>query len=351
MKMYNSTKKEDGTYTKLAFIKRAWELVNPRYFYKYSREYFTQYGFFKKLGFLMDYYWCLIKFGAIIPDYFEYKFYEKKDVLRSQYLTMKDNKAIKKLFNREPRGIFRNKMLFNELFADCRNLRTFTFDRPYDEFVEFADACGRNIIAKPYTGFSGGGIHKPSVQTDEELKSVYESLKNDGQFFCEEAFVQTGILGEVNSSSVNTLRIYTIHDGKDVHITATLVRFGGGASCVDNIHGGGMCCEIDIESGIIVGLGYDLSGGKFYKHPVSGVYIPGIKIPKWDEVIALIREAASRYPEQGHIAWDVAVSDDKISIIEGNDGGNFDLPQVGMQRGMKKEYKEYIRVKKQVKNG
>ena len=346
MKMYNSTKKEDGTYTKLAFIKRGWELVNPRYFYKYGNDYLHNYSFLKKTSMLFDYYWCLLKYGAIIPDYFEYKFYEKKDCLRSQYLTMKDNKVIKKLFNNEPRGIFRNKMLFNELYADCRNLRTFTFDKSYVDFVTFVDSCKGNIIAKPYTGFSGGGIHKPCVDKNENMRDVYDSLKNDGQFFCEEAFVQTGILGTVNPSSVNTLRIYTIHDGTKVHITATLIRFGGGKSCVDNIHGGGMCCEIDTETGIIVGPGYDLSGKKYYKHPVSNIFLPGLKIPNWQEVLELVIKAASRFPEQGHIAWDIAVSNEKISIIEGNDGGNFDVPQVGMQRGLKKEYQDLIKEKK-----
>lgn len=345
MKMYNSTKKEDGTYTRIAFLKRGWELVNPRYFYKYCAEQLPECGMFRKAGLLLDYYWCLIRFGAIVPDYFEYKFYEKKDCLRSQYLTMKDNKAIKKAFNKEPKGIFRNKMLFNELFSDCRNLQTFTFDKGFEEFVAFCSCCKGNIIAKPYTGFSGGGIHKPQVNNEEEMRTVYDSLKADGQFFCEEAFVQTGILGQISPAAVNTLRIYTIHDGTRVHITAALVRFGGGTSCVDNIHSGGMCCEIDLHTGIVVGPGYNLSGEKYYRHPASGICMLGVQVPRWEQVLQMVETAASRYPEQGHIAWDIAVSEEKVAIIEGNDGGNFDLPQVGMQKGMKKEYREFLRKK------
>ena len=142
---------------------------------------------------------------------------------------------------------------------------------------------------------------------------------------------------------VNTIRIYTIVVNGKVKITAANIRFGNGERCVDNIHGGGMTCEINLELGVVTGPGRDLSGNVYYIHPQSRIVIPGIIIPNWQKVCQMIIRAAMLVPNQGHVAWDVAVSSNKIAIIKGNDGGNFDVPQVASQKGMWQEYKEYLK--------
>ena len=176
---------------------------------------------------------------------------------------------------------------------------------------------------------------------------MYDELKKSGEYFCEEVFAQNGILHEVNPSSVNTVRIYTLNDMGDIRFTFTAVRFGGSTACVDNIHANGMCCVVDFKSGTVISPGYNLTGGKFLYHPLSNILLVGIRIPHWQKVVDTVRQAAQRYPNQGHIAWDVAVGEDGVSIIEGNDGGTFDLPQVCTQQGCKALYADAIRRKKQ----
>ncbi len=337
--MYDSKKKDDGTYSLKNYISRGLELVEPKILNNYINKYLPGTGFFRKTSLFFDYYFCLARYGAIVPDYFEYQFWKKRACERKKYITMKMNKQIKKAFNHEKTGVFRNKMLFNEKFAKYRNLHTFDFEKgTVEEFLEFVEKCNRNIIAKPLTGYSGHGIEKPDVSTDELAKKAYEELKATNDFFCEEAFVQDGVLHEINPTSVNTVRVYTIFDGEKVHVTATNVRFGGGMACVDNIHSGGMCCEVDEKTGYVIGAGFNLSGDKYIYHPATNKMIPGIKIPNWEEVMRSVTEAAAMFKDQGYVAWDIAVSESKVSIIEGNDGGNFDLPQVCSERGMKEVY-------------
>lgn len=116
------------------------------------------------------------------------------------------------------------------------------------------------------------------------------------------------------------------------------LRIGSGKSIVDNIHSGGCVCELDKASGTIIGPGYNLLGEKFIRHPFTNVMITGIKVPQWGKVLLTIKEAALVPPHLGHCAWDVAVSEKEISLIEANEQGNFDLIQCCSQRGCKKDY-------------
>ncbi len=344
--MYNSTKKEDGTYSKLGFLKRAFDLCNPKCFIRTFFDYRKNKSIPGNcIRHLFSYYVSLVKYGAIVPDYFEYEFWKKSASEKNTYITMSRNKKIKKECNHEPLGIFRNKMLFNETFRDYRNLLTFDFTvhGGVNEFIAFCEKCNGVILAKPLTGFSGLGISKIRIQSKEHAQEVYTELKNSGEFFCEECFNQTGILHEICPASCNTIRIYTLVVNGEAIITSSNVRFGSGDKCVDNIHGGGMCCEVHSDLGVIIGPGRDLSGNVYYEHPVSHVVLPGVVIPQWEEVKSLILKAAMLVPNQRHVAWDIAVSEEKISIIEGNDGGNFDLPQVCSQKGMWPQYREYLK--------
>ena len=345
--MYKSIKKEDGTYSRLAFMRRGLQLVSLRYFLERLDLYVPNANVFCKLKLVVDFYLSVVRYGVIVNDYFEYRFWEKKHILRKEYVTMRMNIRIKRLFNHEPEGIFRNKTLFNRLFAEQRNLLFFSFSSENNEedFCSFVKQCDGNIIAKPLTGYSGLGIYKPDVSSEELVKKTYRELKEKGEYFCEEVFFQNGILKKVYPLACNTLRIYTLHDGEKAHIMATMIRFGGNGASVDNIHAGGMVCPIDKETGIIIGLGYNLRGETFVKHPYSGVVLPGIQIPNWEKVLSMVLTAAEKYPQQGHIGWDIAVSDNKCCIIEGNDGGNFDIIQVPFQKGVKREYESIIKLR------
>ena len=121
------------------------------------------------------------------------------------------------------------------------------------------------------------------------------------------------------------------------------VRFGGSDKPVDNIHTGGMACEVDLQTGYIVGKGYDLDGHSYFYHPRSGKVIPGTKVPNWSAVCDMVTGAAKKLPEVGYIGWDVADSDDALCLIEGNECANVDVSQVSAQRGLKDLYKPYIR--------
>ena len=92
-----------------------------------------------------------------------------------------------------------------------------------------------------------------------------------------------------------------------------------------------------------------MTGNKYNYHPVTHKLLLGIQIPQWEKIKLLVKEAALVCPRIGHMAWDIAVSNDKICFIEVNEQGNFDLPQTACQRGYKKDYIDII--KRMNKNG
>ena len=332
-------KDENGQMSRFNYIRRGMYLISWKLFRSLATKTIPYYNTFTLIYLYFDFLLCFLRYGAAATDYFEYRFFEKKHVLRKTYITKKHARYIQQSFNNlEGVKFVYNKLIFNKEYARFRDTAFFEFPGTEEDFLEFVRNSNRSILAKPIYGFSGSGIYKPDVSTDEKAKEVYQKHHSDGEYMMEEYFIQTGILGAINPSSVNTVRIYTLYDGDKVHIMNTCVRFGAAGSLVDNIHGGGMCCEVDRETGVIISAGIDLIGNRYYKHSASGMFVVGVQIPQWERIIKTVLEASLLHPEVGYVGWDIAVSEDKVTIIEANEVGNIDLPQCCCNKGLKSEY-------------
>lgn len=336
--MYNSTKINHGKYSIVTYLQRAFGLCSPKEFHLFRKQYFPQINCILSFLMLLDYYVCLMRYGAIVSDYFEYEFWKKRHCVRKEYVTMLFSRKIQNKYNHGNLEVFIDKLMFNERYKDLRTITSFDFHDSYENFLTFINKCGGKIIMKPLMGASGMGIFKPDVSNDEKIKNLYEKAKAKGNYFAEQLFVQTGSLYNVNPTSVNTVRIFSLFDGNDVYLMAAGVRIGGGIDVVDNLHAGGMVAEIDIETGKVLGPAYNLYGSRFIRHPKTKAFIPGLVIPNWNKVLEMVKEAALLTPNIGHAAWDIAVSDTEICFIEANEQGNFNLIQCCSQRGCKTMY-------------
>ena len=344
--MYNSTKENNGNYTISSFIKRGLELTSIKEFNRFVKNYLPEISCARKFFLLLDYYTSLIRYGAIVSDYFEYQFWKKKNVEREEYVTMLFSRKIQNIFNKGDKTVFIDKVKFNKVYADFRSVKSMdlsTDEFSEQDFVNFVKVCNRKVLMKPLMGASGHGIYKADVSTDEKALALFNKIKKEGvDYMAEEIFQQTGSLNLANPACLNTVRIFTLNDGQNVYLMCAGVRIGGGNGIVDNIHSGGMVCELDKETGTIIGPGYNLRGEKFVRHPVTGVLLPGLVVPQWNRVLETIKKAAMVTPNIGHSAWDVAVSETNITLIEANEQGNFDLIQSCSQRGCKKDYLKVI---------
>ena len=159
---------------------------------------------------------------------------------------------------------------------------------------------------------------------DELAKKVEEiSLKKSfNGCLLEEKVLQNEVLNRINMASVNTVRVATFLNKKnqaEVHLA--VFRLGRAHASVDNISRGGLVVGVNIEDGTLgEGVYYTKYGrGRYNEHPDSKVKFTGLKLPYWDGIIDLCKNAARASPFCRSIGWDVAVTPDGPVLLEGND--------------------------------
>ena len=188
------------------------------------------------------------------------------------------------------------------------------------------------FMSKPYDGLGGHGVEKLYSKDIKDIKEFYDKLKNE-KLFLEEYVIQNKEISKIVDSSVNTIRIMTFgYNGKSKILFACM-RFSDGTASVDNFHQGGMACLVDIKSGKLVGSAFNKNLEYFDKHPKSGIKFDGFQIPNWDKVKKLVLDAALVNKNIHVVGWDVAVTENGATFIEGNRRPGFDLVQVLSKRG------------------
>lgn len=290
------------------------------------------------LGFLSN----AVFHGASADDYFRYRLWEKSGFEKSKFITYARSKSIIKKYNsKEKVKIFKEKKLFNDFFNDyiCRDwVCTDTCTKV--DFAIFAKKYNK-VICKPLEGGQGKGIFLYEYKDDSDAYAVF---KKTHSYIIEELIIQHPLLASINPTSVNTIRVVTFTYKGIAHIISCALRTGVKGAVVDNLHSNSsQCWAIDIESGIVStpSCGYD------YQHKLihmgSGVQVLGMKMPNWENVKALVVAAAERIPEVGYVGWDVAISEDKICLIEGNHDPGHDLMQMMDQVGKYKRIQQIIK--------
>ena len=127
-------------------------------------------------------------------------------------------------------------------------------------------------------------------------------------------------------TSVNTCRIATLLGDKRQGIVYAFLRIGNG-KVMDNVDCGGMAARIDLDSGKLLTVGADKQGNTYTRHPITGTELIGFTIPYWEEAKAMCMEAAQKVPQMRFVAWDVAITADGPTFIEGNSFPSHAVPQ------------------------
>lgn len=199
----------------------------------------------------------------------------------------------------------------------------------FNDYVTFVNNLGSkamrigggiSLIIKPLGGMEGKGIFKRtySKPTVDELKNDYDNFVRNN--YIVEECIRVHPLLDLKNKSLNTFRIFTMLDknGK-VQVIKAKFRAGIGDSVVDATDGS-MAYPVNIKYGIIEGHGINnVRSTEFnYCHPDSNICLVGMKMPYWDEVLNMVREAALEIPQIRLIGWDVAVTENGPEIIEAN---------------------------------
>mgnify|MGYP002511188935 CR=1 FL=1 len=277
---------------------------------------------------LADCLFCTAKYGSGYIDYETFEMFNMNAKDRANILTISKNNSIFKMLNDMAYiKYFEDKAIFNEKFDKYLNREWLYFgENDFEKFAEFISDKDK-IIAKPLDECCGRGIDIYHMK-DYEPKALFDLLIANKAYLIEEVVEQDDVMNSMSPSSVNTIRIITIRNGEKVTLVAGCVRVSRSGNVVDNFNAGGLSGILDINTGKIVTDGYDKFRETFVTHPDTGTKFVGFEIPMWDEVVALVTEAAKVVPEVRYIGWDVAISKKYGPLlIEGNSYPGQDVTQ------------------------
>ncbi len=269
--------------------------------------------------------------GCGYSDFLNYELYKKSKKEIMEYATIKHQDKFYEIVSPSKyKTFFTIKTNFLRNFKDYID-RDFFDNGSLEELKEFLKKH-EYFMSKPYDGLGGHGVEKLYSKDIKDIKEFYDKLKNE-KLFLEEYVIQNKEISKIVDSSVNTIRIMTFgYNGKSKILFACM-RFSDGTASVDNFHQGGMACLVDIKSGKLVGSAFNKNLEYFDKHPKSGIKFDGFQIPNWDKVKKLVLDAALVNKNIHVVGWDVAVTENGATFIEGNRRPGFDLVQVLSKRG------------------
>lgn len=169
----------------------------------------------------------------------------------------------------------------------------------------------------------------------ESADNAYEKIVSLGKKYKCDIIIQRKLTqhaeyAKFNSSSVNTLRIYSIlkKDG-NVKVYSSVLRMGVGNAKVDNYGSGGVSCGINPD-GTLKKYAYNKYGERTEKHPHSEIVFEGCKLLSYDKAVELVKKAHLILPHFRSVSWDIAINEDGNPVlIEANlCRGSIDLLQL-----------------------
>ena len=270
---------------------------------------------------------CAARYNAGYIDYKIAEMYRLNDAQRATQITRGIyNSIVARMNDKKFWHFFDNKTEFNQLFsAQVKRGWLNLLEASEEDFAKFLEGRG-DIICKPIDGSSGQGILKCTPEEYGDPKALYQRLREAGIGIVEDKVIQHPAIAALCPTSVNTIRVATLLGDKKEGIVYAYIRIGNG-KVMDNVDCGGMAAPVDIETGVITGVGANKAGETYEIHPMTGTKIPGTQIPYWEDVKTMCLNAMHVVPQVRFVAWDVAITEDGPVFIEGNSFPSHAIPQ------------------------
>ena len=143
-----------------------------------------------------------------------------------------------------------------------------------------------------------------------------------GRWIIQKRLQSHNAISRVNSTALNTTRIYTLMTLGGIEYLGGYQAFATGTALTDSWQHGSVYVGIDPSSNKLRSYGItsqsDSRDGIMYKHPDSGIEFKGYEIPFLTESVEICRKAHAFFESVLIIGWDVAVTDKGPVIVEAN---------------------------------
>ncbi len=273
------------------------------------------------------------KHNTAFLDYFYLEFYNKSDEEVNNYAsTLLMHKFHKELNGKDFIKYFRNKKLFYQRFASyIKHAYFIPEDKTVEDFKNWLqEKYPQAIMAKKSSGQAGLGIEKFIITKqddqyfvgDRNLEQFFVYAKKQGYDLLDTYIKQHPAIQAISPDALSTIRVISVLSPQGtVTILAAMIRMSTG-SFVDNFHKGGVSAAVDLETGKLLAPMLFQNPQKsrtLTAHPVTGKEVIGFIIPFWDQVLPMIEQAALVVPQVKTVGWDVIITAQGPSLLEGND--------------------------------
>ena len=272
-----------------------------------------------------------------MSEYMIFGFYGLTTAQQKQYLTDVEATLLMRPYNSAAEPYLKSKVTFLKNFTQFVS-RGWLY-LPESNLAAFDAFVHRyhSIALKPQYSSWGIGFCK-LTEAEWDAASDRQALFDElcaGKYLAEEFIQSDASLARFPPESLNTLRVITFRRGERFEVFGAGLRVGNNGLHVDNAHGGGIFCEIDPATGVIMTDGLDEHGNSYILHPMTGVRFRGTPIPQWEEICAFCRSAAQTLPCLRVVGWDVAIlPGGKLELIEGNHNPGMNIVQAPAKHGV-----------------
>ncbi len=336
-----------------------------------SRSYYPDEKRKPKWAIWMDNLLWLVRSGEVNKYYYVYGFDKKNTADLPEVLPYKEFIKIRNSRNLHPNQqgynyvcILRDKFVFSQ-FLTSLGIPTpvnVALLKP-DEVTWIADMkkapltsllqdpnINLNGFCKELGGILGKGAFPLRIENqklyvkDEEITVDQLKEKLTGQFLLQERLQQHPKMSELHPSSVNTIRLITFNNNGKVEVFCASLRIGTKGRSVDNWASGGIVVAIDTATGKLKGEGLFKPGygGRVTAHPDTGVTLDGFEIPYFKEGIEVACNLHSYLYGIHSVGWDIAITPDGPTIIEGNDDWEGGIP-MSLEKNFRSRFLQFFR--------
>lgn len=156
----------------------------------------------------------------------------------------------------------------------------------------------------------GKVVNKEKTNTVEQLFSQYGR-----SFIVQEKIEQHPAMAALNPDSVNTLRVMTYRNEKEVVVLYSVIRIGRKGKSVDNETAGGIKADVDLDTGRIKGYATGTpKEGLIYKTD-CGTELENYQIPCYDALLNKAKELHLQLPYLNIIGWDFTIGSNNEPIM------------------------------------
>lgn len=286
-------------------------------------------------------------FGFEPSNYAEYHFHGKSLKQRLTFLSFVEMILFSRSINLQAKIEILDKKqntyaCFKEYFhRDQISIKTPEDKAKYNEFIQRHPT----FFAKP-SGRAGGRGARIVNTCEQDKDKVFIEMISEREYILEERIIQCQEMAQFNPTSINTIRTALVNTEGGIEMLFAELRTGRKGSVVDNGGSGGVLVPIDINTGKLSKYGFDNTGKTYTAHPDSNVTFENFQIPRWDEIQQLSKDLMEKIPNLKYVGWDISITDQCLTLVEGNSRAMFGGLQGLHPEGFKQELLHILRQNK-----